>query len=383
MNYKSWYKSNFESRLMGRYIRLEDLNPVLDSSKDFIEISNTGVSELGKNIPLLKIGSGKKTVLAWSQMHGNESTTTKAIFDFLKLIGQKECFQTEIEAFLERFTFYILPMLNPDGAMLYTRENANLVDLNRDAMDLSQNESKILSSVFDKVKPDLCLNLHDQRSIYGFNNGKPATVSFLAPSADKDRSMTPSRKSAMEHIVRLSRVLQEFIPGSVGRYDDGFNSNCVGDTFQMAGIPTILFEAGHFADDYNREKTREFIFYSLLELFDMWGGSTDNIEFNDYFKIPENRDNYKDVIIRNAKVGENEESIDFAIQFLETLINGSIQFEAIVERVENCDSIFGHKDIDMKGDNILIDSQEKITVGQNICTIARKSDISALVFHKL
>jgi murein tripeptide amidase MpaA len=31
------------------------------------------------------------------------------------------------------FTFYCIPMLNPDGAALYTRENANKVDLNRDS----------------------------------------------------------------------------------------------------------------------------------------------------------------------------------------------------------------------------------------------------------
>ena len=31
----------------------------------------------------------------------------------------------------ENFVFKIIPMLNPDGAFLYTRENANQIDLNR------------------------------------------------------------------------------------------------------------------------------------------------------------------------------------------------------------------------------------------------------------
>ena len=46
--------------------------------------------------------------------------------------------------YIKNFTFYIIPQLNPDGAKLYTRNNFNDVDLNRDAIKLSQPESKCL-----------------------------------------------------------------------------------------------------------------------------------------------------------------------------------------------------------------------------------------------
>jgi hypothetical protein len=42
---------------------------------------------------------------------------------------------------------------------------------------------------------------------------------------------------------------RKYIPGQVSRFDDGFNINCIGDKFQ-SHVPTILFEAGHFQDDY-------------------------------------------------------------------------------------------------------------------------------------
>ena len=48
---------------------------------------------------------------------------------------------------LKACTLYIIPILNPDGAKAYTRLNANEVDLNRDAQDLSQPESKVLRAV--------------------------------------------------------------------------------------------------------------------------------------------------------------------------------------------------------------------------------------------
>ena len=135
MDYNSWYEAHSESRLSGRYITLDHLSPVIDSYKNLIEISSAGSSELGKDIPLIKIGNGNKIVLGWSQMHGNEATTTKAIFDFIKFITQKDEFQGEITRFLRSFTLFIIPMLNPDGAALYSRENANSIDLNRDAQN--------------------------------------------------------------------------------------------------------------------------------------------------------------------------------------------------------------------------------------------------------
>src|SRR5690606_20673993 len=301
MEIESWYCNNFETGLKGRYVTLEMIMPLLEKYRDKFELSVSGLSENGKDIPQIKIGSGKKIILAWSQMHGNESTTTKALFDLMKFLDQENLFQNEIQRFLRTYSLYVIPMLNPDGAGLYTRENANKVDLNRDAQDLSQSESRILRTIFNKLKPDLCLNLHDQRTIYGFDDGLPATVSFLSPAANEVRSLTKARKRAMEDIVKMNQYLQKMIPGQVGRYDDSFNSACVGDAFQMAGATTILFEAGHYRNDYHREKTREYIFYSLLALFDIIGEKK-VINYRSYFNIPENRKNYRDVIIRNAKL---------------------------------------------------------------------------------
>ena len=164
MEIADWYQANFEDHLSGRYITLEHIDFLLDSYKEDFEISIAGLSEQQKSIPLIKIGHGPKVILAWSQMHGNESTTTKAIFDFLKFLTKKEICKDQIETFLDTSTFYIIPILNPDGAAEYTRENANGVDLNRDSQNLSQVESRCLRKIFEELRPSLCLNLHDQRS---------------------------------------------------------------------------------------------------------------------------------------------------------------------------------------------------------------------------
>lgn len=379
MKIEDWYRDNFETQLRGRYITLESIFPLLDLYSKMYQISFPGISEMGKDIPLIKIGNGPEVVLGWSQMHGNEATTTKAIFDFLKFVSQKEIFQEEIKTFLGKFTFYIFPILNPDGAKMYTRENSNDIDLNRDALSLTQRESKCLRTVFEELTPAFCLNLHDQRSIYGFENGNPATVSFLSPAANESRDVTESRKVAMHYIVKMNRVLQNYIPNQVGRYDDSFNENCVGDTFQKAGVPTILFEAGQYREDYQREKTREFIFYALLSFFDIIkSDKPDN--YKNYFEIPENLKNYKDLILRNIATKDGKKKISVAIQYSEILKNDEITFIPIVDEIGDLKNVFAHKEVDSQNLKNLTNMQENLTVGDNISELFDKIDNSPIYF---
>jgi len=255
-----------------------------------------------------------------------------------------------------------------------------LIDLNRDAQDLSQNESKILKEAFNSLRPDLCLNLHGQRTIFGLENGFPATMSFLSPASNNEREVTPSRKEAMKLIVKMNAMLQKQIPGQVGRYDDSFNSKCFGDSFQMAGVPAILFEAGHFRDDYSREKTREFVFYSLLTLFEII--KTEDETYKDYFKIPENKKNYKDVIIRNVRFKEEDEPFSIAIQYEEKLNDGKIDFIPKLDSIGNMKSFYGHDEIQGNGDVILLNPQNNTVIGGDISTIISKNNKSLIYFNK-
>lgn len=380
MNISTWYKQHYESRIKGRYVTLEQLQPIFESYSSNVEISTVGTSEKGISIPMLKIGKGKKVVLAWSQMHGNESTTTKAVLDLLLFLDQDEYFTSEVKHFLKTYTFYVLPILNPDGAIRYTRVNANDVDLNRDAKSRDQQESKVLYDVFNNVEPDLCLNLHDQRTIYGLPTGLPATVSFLAPSADPSRSLTAARKKAMRHIERMNAALQQIIPGQVGRYDDSFNENCVGDRFQQTGVPTILFEAGHYPNDYDREKTREFIFYAFLALFKMDNLIGTSGAHMEYFNIPENQANWKDIIIREVRPPGHQAVMSIAIQYAEELQDDAINFVPRIDLIGNLDAFKGHVEIQGNGATILLNSQENIAVGTEVLSISDKNNPSITFF---
>lgn len=365
-----------ETQLTHRYINNTHIKPLLQKLGSTMAIEVIGASVLKAPIHAIKIGSGAKKVLMWSQMHGNESTTTKAIFDLLNTLQADE---TESKDILNACTLYIIPILNPDGANVYTRVNANHVDLNRDAQALTQPESKVLRHIYNEFKPHFCFNLHGQRTIFSAGEtNHVATVSFLSPAQDQNCTITPTRKVAMELIAVMNATLQQVIPNQVGVYDDAFNINCVGDTFQTEHTPTLLFEAGHFANDYEREETRKYIYMSLWSAIDYIAHNPVlGNNYKPYFNIPENGKRFLDVIIRHAMV--DGQLTDIGFLFKETLVHNKIEFIPIVEKIEDLSSFFGHYEIDAGGIDVMGANKLPIKIGsENLFVYMNKQKMMLL-----
>lgn len=351
MNYQSLFETVKEQKLFGRYITNQHIEPLLESLKNDFEISVIGESVQLKPIYQVKIGSGKTKIYMWSQMHGNETTCTKALFDLFNYLKSDAESAKEIR---ERFTLLCIPIANPDGAEAYTRTNANDIDLNRDSVNLSQPESRLLRKVFDDFQPDFCFNLHDQRTIFaaGFT-ANPATVSFLAPSFNEACDINEVRLKAINIIVAMNSELQKRIPGQVGQFDDSFNINCIGDRFQSLNVPTILFEAGHFQNDYEREQTRKFIFMSYLTAINcIMNNEFIEDKSDEYFKIPQNNAVFFDFIYKNVKiiVDDVEKITNFAAHYKEVLNEGKIMFEAKIAEIGELAGSFGHVEYDFDGE---------------------------------
>ena len=348
-DYKNFINQKFEDR----YISFDDFEQALENDifKNF-EHQILGYSEQHRSIYSIEIGRGKTKILIWSQMHGNESTTTKAIFDFFNFIVQEKSSDL-VQKLLMTCHIQIIPMLNPDGATNYTRLNANDFDLNRDAILKSQKETRVFFENFYKFKPDFCFNMHGQRTIFSAGKVKyPATISFLAPSADDELSINPTRLKAIKLISATSEMLQNFMPNQIGRYDDAHNLNCFGDYIQNYGVPTILFEAGHFADDYNRNETRKYVLISFLKMIEcIVNNSIDLYSEKTYFKIPLNEKLYLDCIIKNVK---NSKSGYIGIQFKEVLKGKYIVFQPYVNSLDDLSEFFAHREIDAQHQDVKV-----------------------------
>lgn len=339
-----------ETSISGRYLTNNHIKPLLDKLSSDFKVGVIGQSVQNKPIYSVEFGTGKKKIFMWSQMHGNESTTTKALFDLFNFLQSND---EEAKKIKQEFTLLIIPILNPDGAQVYTRVNANEVDLNRDSVDLTQPEAQLLQNTFKAFHPDYCFNLHDQRSIFAAGETRnPATVSFLAPAYNEGREYNDCRLKAVEVIVAMNDELQKHIPNQVGRFDDSFNLNCIGDRFQSLGVPTILFEAGHYQNDYQREETRKYLFVSyLVALKNIYSNVVVADSINSYLNIPQNKSVFYDFLYKNIKI--NKDSLDiisnFAAHYREILQEDQVIFEAYITEIGNDISKYGHIEFDGEG----------------------------------
>lgn len=332
-----------------KYLGFEQLKKYLDSN--FPDKKLIGKSFLGKEIFSLKMGNGPIKILVWSQMHGNESTGTRSMFDVFEFLKTNESWSSPL---LKKVTFHFVPMLNPDGATNYTRRNAFGIDINRDFLQEASPEIKVLKKYVEEIKPDFLFNLHDQRTIFNVANiGKPATLSFLAPSFDLNRSINDVRIKSMAVINHMFKGLQKVIPNQVTRFSDEFYPTSTGDNFTKMGYPCILFEAGHFANDYERIKVRKFNALAILLALEKIA-KEDNFTKGEYFEIPENNKLYLDIILRNMKIksSDSEALTDIGIYFVENynFEKQKLEFISRIEEIGDLSKLYGHVDVDVKGE---------------------------------
>ena len=258
------YNDFRETTLTKRRIKHKNISPLIDklSDRSGYTVREVGRSIEGRSIRIISIGEGSTSVLLWSQMHGNEPTATMAIFDILNFLNSQE-FSKEKEELLKQVTLHFVPMLNPDGAENYRRFNALGIDINRDALRLQTPEGQVLKYVRDSLEADFGFNLHDQSIYYNAAlTAKPATISYLAPAYNYEKSINEVRGNAMKVIVLMNEIIQKYAPGQVGRYNDAFEPRAFGDNIQQWGTSAILIESGGYQNDREKQFIRKLNYLS-------------------------------------------------------------------------------------------------------------------------
>jgi len=276
-------------------------------TKNIFRVETLGESIDGKEIFSVVFGEGETKILAWSQMHGDEPTATAALFDLFNFFSSKDQYDDLRKAFLKKITFYFIPMVNPDGAEMFTRENAFNVDLNRDALRLQSYESKILWDYAEKIEPEFGFNLHDQNSYYTAGRSSYASaISLLAPPMNHVKSINYIREKSMQVICRINEALSLFIPQNIARYKDDYEPRAFGDNFTKNGISIILIESGYYKNDFKKDFVRKLNFIALLSAFNSIAEKDyENIDHKKYFDIPENEELLFDLLLRNLTLNYN------------------------------------------------------------------------------
>jgi len=283
---------------------LQSIHVLISRYLHRISQETIGQSCLGRSIQMLTLGVGNKKIMLWSQMHGDEPSATPALLDIADyLLAHSD--QPEARSILENYTLLMIPMLNPDGAELYQRLNAQGLDINRDALHLATPEGRLLKRIRDEYEPMLGLNLHDQNRMTTVGDtGRLATVSVLAVSGDIENTLTRGRLRSKRACTAIAEALAPYIPGGIARYDEGWSPRAFGDNITAWGTPVVLIESGGLPAGHEITDLTRLNFVAILTV--LTGLAEDDLAAYDpqiYENLAENQtDAWSDIVVRGGRV---------------------------------------------------------------------------------
>ncbi|MGB5296055.1 MAG: M14 family zinc carboxypeptidase [Thermoanaerobaculia bacterium] len=303
--WQAWPEERFETTVAPclRHARLmESLQELESRFPDSLRLDEVGKSFLGRSIRMLTLGNGEKKILLWSQMHGDEPAATPALLDIAHYLLE-HADEPAAWSILDNFTLLMIPMLNPDGAEVYERRNAQAIDINRDALNLVTPEGRALKRVRDEHEPMLGFNLHDQnrRTAVG-DTGLLATNAVLAVAGDPENTLTPGRLRAKRACAAIVEALAPFMPGGMARYDEDWSPRAFGDNLTAWGTPVVLIESGGVPSGHEFKVLTRLNFVALLSV--LQDLARDDLAGHDpqvYEDLLRNQSNsWSDVVVRDG-----------------------------------------------------------------------------------
>lgn len=124
-----------------------------------------GRSVKGREIPLVIISDPgvpieqTKRLFVICRQHGDEPASTEAMLALIQDLAFS--LDEGTNDLLTKVSFFIVPMVNPDGADRHQRRNANRADLNRDWLSLHQPETRYVRAAIDAVLPEVIIDQHE------------------------------------------------------------------------------------------------------------------------------------------------------------------------------------------------------------------------------
>ncbi|WP_262245394.1 M14 family zinc carboxypeptidase [Parapedobacter soli] len=345
-----------EPTIATRRFKHADIEPLILKRKGsgVFDVVQLGISVLKKPIYQLKYGDGPKRVMLWSQMHGNEPTATMALMDLFNFLEASGDGMDSIRNLLkEQTSLYFIPMLNPDGADVYTRRNAMDIDLNRDARSGATVEGRILINAAKTVQPDYGFNLHDMHVYYNVpGTPAPVTIGLLAPAYNKEREVNDVRGDAMKITAGINKLLQGYVPGGVAKYDDTYSPRAFGDNFQSWGVRTVLIESGGYKGDPEKQFIRKLNFIIILNsLIEIAQGSYAQYDVEAYEAMPFSDSKLSDVLLRHVSVARDsmDYTVDLSINRNEYTVGSDYYVQSRITDVGDLAENFGYAELDAVG----------------------------------
>ena len=150
-----------DHRTMHRTVSYEEMSTFLEGATrpGFISVTEEGRSAQGRKLFLVRLNRGgskaRFRVLYYAQQHGDEVSGKDALLTLVRDIAEHP------EQLPEDVDLYLMPMVNPDGAVAHRRTNGAGADLNRDHLLLAQPETRALHRVARRIQPHVAVDGHE------------------------------------------------------------------------------------------------------------------------------------------------------------------------------------------------------------------------------
>jgi hypothetical protein len=138
------------------------LNDRISEHPTLMSMQIVGKTFEGRDIPLVTISKNdgnknKLRVFYFGRVHGNEPSGTDGLLYFIRQLAEDK----DINSLLSKMDFFIMPMVNIDGAIKNTRQSANNIDLNRDQSKLGEPESVAIATASNIAKAHVTVDFHE------------------------------------------------------------------------------------------------------------------------------------------------------------------------------------------------------------------------------
>jgi len=177
-----------------------------------VRIEKVGLSSEERPIHLVVLGHPEardaaaldrgRNLLFIGAQHGNEPSGREGLLRLIRELAFTE--DPALLAQLAETNLLVIPTANPDGFVAWIRRTANSVDTNRDHLELTTPEARVLAAVQLRYAPEILLDAHEG----GNPPERPDTVGRF-------EALWPSHLATDEGVRRLSREMVEayVLPG--------------------------------------------------------------------------------------------------------------------------------------------------------------------------
>ncbi|HVE14865.1 MAG TPA: M14 family zinc carboxypeptidase [Elusimicrobiota bacterium] len=146
---------------LSRTVSMDEMSSFLQSvdGKGAVTVSVEGKSRQGRPLYLVRLARpGAKPgwrLLFYAQQHGGEVAGKDAALYLIRDAAR------DPKTLPPDAEIYVVPSVNPDGAVAGTRESASGADLNRDHITLEEPEVQILHRILARLRPHAAFDCHE------------------------------------------------------------------------------------------------------------------------------------------------------------------------------------------------------------------------------